>query len=343
MIWERRWHPLRNEWVTITSHRQSRPWSGANTSQRDIAGPSYVEDCYLCPGNERISGATNDHYRDVFVFDNDHPAFGTDAPAQPSDAPGIYRNAPANGICRVVCYSPDHSETLAELGADRTRRVLNCWADESADLARSAGISNVLVFENKGEIVGVSNPHPHCQIYAPGFVFPTIEREYQSMTDHFERTGRGLFEDIIETEAEGGRRIIAGNEHAIAFVPWFARFPYELYVAPRGRFPSLDRIDDDCMTGLAAVLSEALVRLDNLWQQSFPYMLVVHQAPCDGRDTSAYHCHMQVHPPLRAPGLQKFLAGVETGGGHFLNDTDPNEKAAELRAVPARHYRHASS
>lgn len=338
MIWERRWHPLREEWVTITSHRQMRPWSGANATQRDVTAPSYVDNCYLCPGNERISGAINDQYEDIFVFDNDHPAFGTQAPARPSNAPGIYRNAPAIGTCRVVCYSPDHSQTLAELGADRTKQVLACWAEESAALARMPGISSVLVFENKGEIVGVSNPHPHCQIYAPGFVFPAIERENQSMVDYLERTGRGLFEDIIATEAEDGRRVIAGNEHAIAFVPWFARFPYELYIAPRGRFSSLDQIDDDTMAGLAAVLSEALVRLDNLWQQSFPYMLIVHQAPCDGRDTGGYHCHIQVHPPLRAPGLQKFLAGVETGGGHFLNDTDPDEKAAELRAVPALHY-----
>ena len=148
-----------------------------------------------------------------------------------------------------------------------------------------------------------------------------------------------LLESIIRTECEDGKRIVAENEDAIAFLPWFARFPYEIYVAPKSRHPYLFELSDVTRQAVADVLSDALVRLDNLWRQSFPYMLIVHQAPCDGRPTDSYHCHIQVHPPLRGPGLQKFLAGVETGGGHFLNDTNPDEKAAELRAAGAIHYR----
>lgn len=342
MTWERRWHPLRREWVTITSHRQSRPWSGADAAQTRHDQPRYVDDCYLCPGNARVSGEQNEDYASVFVFDNDHPSF-SGAAASLTPAPGIYENAAASGLCRVVCYSPDHSQTMAELSVEGVDRVLACWGEQTRELSARDDVSSVLIFENKGEIVGVSNPHPHGQIYAPSFVFPTIETEAESMRAYSNEKGGELFSAIIRTELEDGQRIVAESDCAVAFLPWFARFPYELYVAPKRPVGFIFELGDDERLSLAGVLSEALIRLDNLWQQSFPYMLVLHQAPCDGRDTDHYHCHIQIHPPLRGPGLQKFLAGVETGGGHFLNDTDPDDKAAELRAVPDIHYRTTAS
>lgn len=339
MSWERRWHPLRREWVTITSHRQSRPWSGADAFEAAAAIPAWLPDCYLCPRNARVSGAANPDYASVYVFDNDHPSFSHEAPQALEPPPGIYRNAPATGTCRVVCYSPRHDLTLAEMGPARVADVIECWQSQTAELTARPDIHSVLAFENKGTIVGVSNPHPHGQIYAPGFVFPTLEIEARAMAEHLSAEGTGLFEAIIDTEERDGRRIVAANDDAIAFIPWFARFPYEVYVAPRRRVPHLHDLTIDETIALAHGLSEVLVRLDNLWQQSFPYMLINHQAPCDGRDVSAYHAHIQIHPPLRQPGLQKFLAGVETGGGHFLNDASPDDKAAELRAVPVQHYR----
>lgn len=339
MTWERRWHPLREEWVTITSHRNVRPWSGASAAAGKEDVPRYVLDCHLCPGNRRISGAVNDVYGSVFVFDNDHPAFSRSAPAPLESPPGIYRNAPALGVCRVMCYSPRHDVSLAELGEDGVRRVIERWAAESYQLARQDDVAQVLIFENKGEIVGVSNPHPHCQIYAPGFVFKGIETELEAMRAFEAAHGDNLFRAIIETERADGRRVIVERAGAIAFVPYFARFPFEVCVAPVKRCQHLFELDDESLEALAAVLSETLIRYDNLWEMSFPYMLVVHQAPADGERYPEYHCHIQIHPPLRQPDLQKFLAGVETGGGHFLNDLAPEDAAAALAGVSAVHYR----
>ena len=339
MSWERRWHPLREEWVTITSHRNTRPWLGATTQANGDEAPDYVDDCYLCPGNGRISGQVNETYESVFVFDNDHPAFSLAAPADLAEAPGIYHNAPARGVCRVVCYSPRHSLTLAEMDPSGIAEILTCWADQTRELAALDGIRNVLIFENKGEIVGVSNPHPHCQIYAADFVFKTIDVEAKAMSAHLADTGKCLFDDILDTETGDGRRIVTTNDEAVSFVPYFARFPYEVYVAPRRRYGFLYELEPGEISGLAVALGETLARLDNLWRCSFPYMLVVHQSPCDGTGAEGYHCHIQIHPPLRQPGLQKFLAGVETGGGHFLNDKSPEDAAAELRQAAATHYR----
>jgi UDPglucose--hexose-1-phosphate uridylyltransferase len=337
--WERRWHPLRGEWVTITSHRNTRPWSFDIVPDPSGDIPEYGEDCYLCPGNVRVSGEVNDEYRDIYVFDNDHPSFSVDAPVELEPAPGIYRNAPAGGICRVICYSPKHNLTLGEMPPDDIATVIDCWASQTSELSGMSAVSQVLIFENKGSVVGVSNPHPHCQIYASDFVFPAIEQELGQMIAHKQKGGRSLMQDILATELEDGQRVVVENEHAVAFIPYFARFPYETYVVPRTSARYLHELDGDERSGLARVLSETLVRMDNLWQRPFPYMLIVHQAPSDGGSHEAYDCYIQLIPPMRAPGLQKYLAGVESGGGHFLNDGAPEEKADELRAVSNIHYR----
>ncbi|HKI73497.1 MAG TPA: galactose-1-phosphate uridylyltransferase [Pseudomonadales bacterium] len=339
MTWERRWHPLREEWVTITSHRNTRPWSGASASQTVSDTPRYIEDCYLCPGNSRVSNATNPDYESVFVFDNDHPAFSMDAPGSLETPAAPYRNAPARGICRVVCYAPRHDLTLAQMAPASVADVIDCWAEQTRDLYARTDIEHVLIFENKGDIVGVSNPHPHCQIYAADFTFKGIDVELAAMQRYRREHQASLFDAVIEAERHDGRRIIAENRHAIAFVPYFARFPYEVYIAPLAAHNTLAEMDRGETGEFAQVLHEALVRLDNLWQTSFPYMLVVHQSPVTHRAPGSYHCHIQIHPPLRRPGLQKFLAGVETGGGHFLNDKSPEEAAADLQAVEPVHYR----
>ena len=199
----------------------------------------------------------------------------------------------------------------------------------------------VLTFENKGEAVGVSNPHPHCQIYATNFVFKSIETEARAGERHLRETGRILFQDIIAAEREDGRRIIFENDTAIAFMPYFARYAYEVYVAPKRTHPSLAALPDDELRDFAAALQNVLIRFDNLWHMPFPYVMVLHQAPTDGGDYGSYHFHIQFHPPLRRPNLLKYLAGPEIGGGNFLSDTAPEEKAAELRAQPDVHYKRA--
>ena len=339
MTWEERWHPLREEWVILAAHRQNRPWSGETIAHTDADVPPFAADCYLCPGNSRVSGQVNPRYRQTFVFDNDHPCVSEAAPAELAAPFGLNRNRPARGIARVVCYSPQHNLTLAELEPDEMVNLFRVWQEQYLDLGSRDEINHVLIFENKGEVVGVSNPHPHCQIYATNFVFKSIEIEARAVQKYLAETGRVLFQDIIAAEQADGRRIIAENDNAIAFLPYFARYAYEVFVAPKQTHPSLATLSAVELQDLAAVLKQVLIKFDNLWQMSFPYVMPLHQAPTDGGDYQGFHFHIEFHPPLRKPNLLKYLAGPEIGGGNFLSDTSPEEKAAELRAQPDVHYK----
>jgi UDPglucose--hexose-1-phosphate uridylyltransferase len=231
--------------------------------------------------------------------------------------------------------------TLAQLAVEEVDRLIEAWGEQYRELGGLPSVNHVLIFENKGEAVGTSNPHPHCQVYATNFVFKTLEIEANACRRHRAETGRVLFKDIIEAEVMDSRRILCQNGHAIAFVPYFARYAYEVYVAPRATRAGASDLDADERRGLAEVLSETLIRLDNLWRMPFPYVMPLHQAPTDGNDHEGFHFHLEIHPPLRKPDLLKYLAGPEIGGGNFLSDTSPEEKAAELRRVSAEHYKGA--
>lgn len=337
MTWEERWHPLREEWVIVAAHRQDRPWRGERLDQKHTARLTYVNDCYLCPGNNRVSGEHNPEYTGIFVFDNDHPCVGMNAP-EPPVAAGVLRNRAAQGIARVVCYSPRHDLSLAELEISEVENLISAWQEQFVDLGRRSEIDHVLIFENKGDAVGVSNPHPHCQIYATNFVFKTIETEVRASRDYLAATGRILFQDIIDAEQHNGRRIIYENETAIVFIPYFARYAYEVFVAPRKTHPDISSLSAAELGDLAKALRETTIRFDNLWQMPFPYVMPLHQAPTDGGDYGGFHFHIEFHPPLRKPNLLKYLAGPEIGGGNFLSDTSPEEKAAELRSTSSVHY-----
>jgi len=275
----------------------------------------------------------------VLVFDNDHPCVSPEAPQDLAHPSGIYRNRPAVGLSRVVCFTPRHDLTLAELPEADIVSLLGVLQQQYRELGARPEVNHVLAFENKGEVVGVSNPHPHCQIYATNFVFKTIEQEAEAQGEHYRATGRALFGDIIAAELADGRRILTQRSQALSFVPYFARYPYETFVAPRATRASIADLSADELADFAGVLRETLIRLENLWHLPFPYVMVLHQAPTDGAVYEAFHCHIEIHPPLRKPGLLKYLAGPEIGGGNFLNDTAPEEKAAELRAVSTVHYR----
>jgi UDPglucose--hexose-1-phosphate uridylyltransferase len=337
--WEQRWHPLREEWVIVAAHRQDRPWHGERAAITTPQLPEHVEGCYFCPRNIRVSGARNPDYTSVFVFDNDHPCVGAEAPRALERPRGLYRNAPATGAARVVCYTPRHDLTLAELPVDQIAALLATWREQYIELGARAEVRHVLTFENKGEVVGVSNPHPHGQIYATNFVFKTIETEAAAGRRHYREHGRPLFQDIIRAEQDDGRRVLFESSSAIVFLPYFARYAYECYVAPKETHASLATMTPGEIRALAEALKSLLVRYDNLWRLSFPYVLTVHQAPTDGEDHSGFHCHIELHPPLRKPQLLKYLAGPEIGGGNFLSDTRPESKADELRAVSDVHYR----
>jgi UDPglucose--hexose-1-phosphate uridylyltransferase len=222
---------------------------------------------------------------------------------------------------------------------ERIAELLETWQDQYRELGQRDEVSHVLVFENKGEVVGVSNPHPHCQIYATNFVFKTIENEVAITRRYWQQQGSVLMQDIVAAEQRDGCRILSERNSAISFIPYFARYAYETFVTPKATHASLADLSREETLDLAVVLQETLIRFDNLWKMSFPYVLVLHQAPTDGTPHDGFHFHIEIHPPLRKPNLLKYLAGPEVGGGSFLSDTSPEEKAAELRAQSVVHYK----
>ena len=338
MVWEQRYHPLREEWIIVAAHRQNRPWTGEEVKGKEKNIPGYDPNCYLCPGNKRASGLQNPDYEQTYVFDNDYACVSFNAPQINSDEKGIYQRKSAHGIARVVCYHPKHNLTLTQLSIAEIVTLLKVWQEQYLELGSHPKISHVLIFENKGEVVGVSNPHPHCQIYATNFVFKFIETEAKVCQNYYKEKKSILFQDIIKAEQKEGSRIICENDSAIAFIPYFARYAYEVFVAPKEIYQSIAELSPKELKDFAEILKCILVKFDNLWQMPFPYVMPLHQAPTDGKDYSGFHFHIEFHPPLRKPNLLKYLAGPEIGGGNFLSDTSPEEKAEELRSLSDVHY-----
>jgi UDPglucose--hexose-1-phosphate uridylyltransferase len=311
--------------VLFTAHRGARPWIGETVADEEPAVPA---DNALAPLGKRIA-TTNPDYRGVFVFTNDLPVFGPDAP-EPSDGDDVYRTQRAVGTAEVVCYHHDPTKSMADLDDDEVAAVVRTWRERTAALEAVDGVAHVLIFENRGAAVGTSNPHPHCQIYAGALVYGTMAREADVAAEHYEQTGRSLVMDVVERELSGPR-VVADGEHFFACVPWFARYAYETHVLPRRPVASLLDLDDDECRSLALVLRDVVRRYDALWGLRMPYVLAVHQAPFG--EQPHYPFHIELHPPLRAPGLLKYLAGPEIGGGSMTNESDPDEKAAELRGA----------
>lgn len=325
--------------MIVAAHRQGRPWLGETVRRQQEDVPTYQSDCYLCPCNARSGGAVNPDYHGVYVFDNDHPCVGADSPLEPAPVSLPYRSRRADGIARVICYTPRHDLTLARLSPSEVLAVVESWQRQTRDLGAHPQVKQVLIFENKGDVVGVSNPHPHGQIYATNFTWKTFDTELEAQRRYSRETARSLFTDIIDAERREGTRVLYADEHAIAFVPYFARYAYEVYVAPVRRVPHVSALSDAECESLARALKDVTVRYDNLWRQPFPYVMPLHQAPTDGGDYRDFHFFIGFLPPLRRPGTLKYLAGPEIGGGNFLSDTSPEEKAAELRAQSTVHYR----
>lgn len=335
-VWEQRWHPLREEWVLYTAHRGGRPWIGDTHKPAEIAPPSYDPTCALCPGNKRVKGE-NPAYTGVYWFTNDLPCFGGET-ITPGDE--FYQTKSAEGTAEVVCYSPDHGKTFVDLTDDECASVVALWTERYRELGARPEVDHVLIFENKGSLVGTSNPHPHCQIYAGNMIYGHTAGEVKSSRRYFAETGGFIGQEILQREL-AGPRVIAQNDAFVACVPWFARYAYEVYILPRRQVASLAELTPDEQKSLGLMIREVTTRYDNLWQMPMPYVMAIHQAPTDDGDYTMYPFHLEFHPPLRKPDTLKYLAGPEVGGGSMTNESNPDEKAAELKAVPSVHYKKA--
>jgi UDPglucose--hexose-1-phosphate uridylyltransferase len=284
---------------------------------------------------KRLSGAVNPNYTQAWWFTNDLPCFGGSPDVKGDD---FYQVRPALGTAEVVCYHPDHAKTFVDLTDAEAVAVVDLWTERYRALGARPEIDHVLIFENKGALVGTSNPHPHCQIYAGNMIYGTIAREADAARRHFAKTGRYLGQDILARES-AGPRVVTENESFLACIPWFSRYAYEVYILPKRQVASLADLTADERRALALMIREVTTRYDNLWKMPMPYIMAIHQAPTNSEDQSAYPFHLEFHPPLRKPDTLKYLAGPEVGGGSMTNESNPDLKAAELRAASPVHYR----
>jgi UDPglucose--hexose-1-phosphate uridylyltransferase len=325
----RRYNPLRRQWVLVSPQRTARPWQGQTTKPVAAARISYDPTCYLCPGNPRAGGAQTPKYTGVYAFDNDYPALLPDVVEMPAPEPGSLLIAEAEvGRCRVVCFDPDHSLTLSQMPVASIGRVIDCWKSETAELGGLAEIHYVQVFENRGAMMGSSNPHPHCQIWATGHVPDEPLAEGVAQLEYFKAHGRTLLADYLAQEL-GGERMVCENDEFVALVPYWAVWPFETLILPRGELGSFVDFEGKTTQGLADILKRVTARYDNLFQVSFPYTMGFHQRPADGKAHPEWTFHAHFYPPLlRSAEIRKFMVGVEMLGMP-QRDITP-EKAAEM-------------
>ena len=319
---ELRWHPFLEEWVITATHRQDRTF---------LPPPDYCPLCPTKPGGFPTE-VPRDQY-DIVVFENKFPSLQKNPPVPAVEATSISPVASAQGICEVICYSSQHNGTLAGMDLTRIENLIRVWQDRYHDLGSRDFVKYVYIFENKGEAVGVTLHHPHGQIYAFPFIPPKIEREIDASARYYQNNGRCLCCDAVAAEIAARQRIVLEGDRFVAFIPFFARYPYEVYLTSKDHLASLAGLTSADRKDLALVLKGLLIKYDLLFGISFPYIMAIHQAPTDGRDYPHYHLHFEFYPPLRTATKLKYLAGCEAGAGNFINDTLAEEKAAELRAL----------
>ncbi|MCX7754893.1 MAG: UDP-glucose--hexose-1-phosphate uridylyltransferase [Anaerolineales bacterium] len=309
----RRFNPLTGEWVLVSPHRAKRPWQGQVEKTPPEYLPQYDPTCYLCPGNLRAGGVQNPAYTGTFVFDNDFSAL---LPEESDDrhesGHPLLVSAPERGICRVVCFSPRHDLTLPELEIPTIESVLETWTRESVDLAARDFIRYVQVFENKGAVMGCSNPHPHSQIWSQSNLPNEIVKELERQTAYFAEQGRPLLVDYIQEEHKRKERILAANDHFTALMPFWAVWPFEVLVSAHRPVARLSDLTPAEVTALAEIFKEVTTRYDNLFEISFPYSMGFHQAPADGQPHPEWVLHVHFYPPLlRSATVRKFMVGYE--------------------------------
>jgi UDPglucose--hexose-1-phosphate uridylyltransferase len=341
----RRLNPLTGEWVLVSPHRMKRPWQGQVERLPDDTRPAYDPSCYLCPGNERAGGQRNPDYETTFVFTNDFAALLPDTPGDTAELNGALLTAqPVRGTCRVICFSPRHDLTLAEMTPPDIRRVIDLWAEQIVELG--ATYRWVQVFENKGEAMGASNPHPHGQIWASDFLPNLPAREHQMQLAYFEQHGRLLLLDYAALEWERGERIVVANDDWLVVVPYWAVWPFETLLLPRRAVQRLPDLEASMRDSLADILKRLTTRYDNLFETSFPYSMGWHGAPTGGLagpEVRGWLLHAHFLPPLlRSATVRKFMVGFELLA-EAQRDLTPEQAAARLRNLPDVHYKAAVS
>jgi UDPglucose--hexose-1-phosphate uridylyltransferase len=342
----RRFNPLTREWVLVSPHRARRPWLGQVEKVPTENLPAYDPTCYLCPGNERAGGKRNPSYTGTYVFDNDFPALlpkdqaNSVEPDEPSTGSShLFTTLPESGLCRVVCFSPRHDLTLPEMSQPDVEEVVRTWSAQTRELGQVDFIHYVQVFENKGAMMGCSNPHPHSQIWAVSHIPVEPGKELIAQDDYLYEYSTCLLCDVLAAERKNGERIVAANDHFTALVPFWAVWPFEILLIGHRHVRSLPELSPAEVSGLADILRQVTTRYDNLFEVSFPYSMGFHQAPFDERQHPGWHLHAHFYPPLlRSATVRKFMVGYELLAMP-QRDLTPETAAERLRTTSEIHYK----
>ena len=331
----RRFNPMLEEWVLVSPHRGNRPWQG----QVEIAEPTecapYDKECYLCSGNVRVNGVINDHYTGTYVFNNDFAALQPDTPPVASDDP-LFRMSTEQGESRVICFSPDHSKTLPQLSVDQIRQVVDTWQQQCQQLGER--YRSVQIFENKGALMGCSNPHPHGQVWAQQQLPTLVEKKHQSFADYYQTHDTNMLQDYVAKEQDNQQRIVVENNDWLVVVPYWAAWPFETLLLPKFSVSRMTELSEPQKVTLADIIKQITIRYDNLFKCSFPYSMGWHGAPFDGQEYLAWTLHASFLPPLlRDARVRKFMVGYEMMA-EPQRDITPEQAADRLRQSSSTHY-----
>ncbi|MFV0576760.1 MAG: UDP-glucose--hexose-1-phosphate uridylyltransferase [Vibrio sp.] len=340
----RRYNPLTGQWILVSPHRAKRPWSGQDEKPVISSIKPYVKDCFLCPTNTRISGDVNPDYQGTFVFQNDFAALMPDSPDAPQSENPLFKTQGVRGLSRVICFSPDHSKTLPELPIKQIRNVIDTWNDQIEELGKE--YLWVQAFENKGEVMGCSQPHPHGQIWANSFLPNEIERKDKNLRAYYQEQGSNLLVDYVQAELKDGSRTVVETEHWIAVVPYWAAWPFETMLLPKTHIKRMSELNDEQRDDLAVAIKKLTSRYDNLFQCSFPYSMGWHYAPffendneCTDKGTEHWQLHALFYPPLlRSATVKKFMVGYEMLA-ESQRDLTAEQAAERLRALSDVHFK----
>ena len=336
----RRYNPLTGEWVLVSPHRSKRPWQGQKETLHDHALPEYDPECYLCPGNLRSNSVRNEDYEDCFAFENDFPALlEEEVVANPDLNPELFMLQPERGINVVICFSPKHNLTLPEMAVESIEKVVTLWQKQYTELGSRDFINYVQIFENKGNVMGCSNPHPHGQIWAQCSLPTEVQKTQQHLLAYFQKNNQSLLKDYVEAELQRKERIVFDNDHFAVLVPFWATWPYETLIVSKRHFTNINQMSESEKNAFAQTLKKLTIKYDNLFETSFPYSAGIHQAPTDNQPHPEWHFHMHFYPPLlRSASIKKFMVGYEMLG-EAQRDISPEKSAAILRELSTVHYK----
>ncbi len=337
----RRLNVLTGEWVLVSPHRAKRPWQGQVEKISEEKRPEHDPKCYLCPGNERVGGHLNPQYTEPFVFVNDFSALLNDTPeGGVNSKDGLFQAKSESGICKVICFSPRHDLTVPEMEVSEIKKVVDLWVQEYKSIGENDFVNYVQIFENKGSVMGCSNPHPHGQIWSSSSVPNEPAKEQEKMLEYYNKNGRSLLGDYVSAELEKKERVLFENDHFVGLVPYWAVWPFEAMIVSKRHVTSLTDLTEEEKEAFAAAYKELTVMYDNLFEVSFPYSAGIHQKPTDGEDHPEWHLHMHFYPPLlRSATVKKFMVGYEMLGNP-QRDITAETSAQRLRDLSKVHYKY---